>query len=100
MQILIQSPICQTVRLDLSYLYNSILQKHPALNGYEKEIIKSIEMPFTIRRSRHDSTVLLHYSIFEKRLLCSVVKVTEAYSFLITAYPCDSVKKGEVLWQK
>lgn len=100
MQIIIQSPIGMSIRLDLSYLYNTILLKHPALNGYESEIIKSIETPFVIRRSLHDENVLLHYSIFEKRLLCSVIKIAESYSFLITAYPCDSVKKGETLWQK
>ncbi len=100
MQILIQSPIGQTIRLDLHYFYNSILQKHPTLNGHEKDIINSLESPFTIRRSRHDSDVLLYYSIFENRMLCCVVKTTELYSFLITAYPCDSVKIGEVLWQK
>ena len=100
MQILIQSPIGMTIRLDLNYFYNTILHKHPVLNGHEGEIIKSLETPFIIRKSLHDDNVILHYSIFEQRLLCSVIKITESYSFLITSYPCDSVKKGETLWQK
>lgn len=100
MQIIIQSPIDQNIRLDLNYFYNSILLKHPFLTGHEKEIFECLESPFTIRRSRHDDSVTLYYSIFQKRMLCSVVKSTEAYSFLITCYPCDSVKKGEILWQK
>lgn len=100
MQIYIQSPQGHTIRLDLQYFYNSILIKHPMLNGYENEIIKSQEGPFTIRRSSRDPEVLLHYSIFQNRMLCSVIKITDTYSFLITSYPCDSVKQGEILWQK
>ena len=100
MQMLIQSPINQTIRLDLHYFYNSILQKHPVLEGNEEMIIRSLESPFTIRRSRQDSNVLLYYGLFQNRMLCSVVKITQDYCFLITSYPCDSVKKGEILWQK
>lgn len=100
MQILIQSPIGHSIRLDLHYFYNSILQKHPVSSGQEEEIIKSLEFPFTIRRSNRDRTVSLYYSIYMNRMLCSVVKTNEQYSFLITSYPCDRVKIGEVLWQK
>jgi len=100
MQLIIQSPIDKNIRLDFNYFYNYILQKHPTLSGKEKEIIRSIEDPFTVRRSIKDPDVFLYYAIYEDRLLCSVVKSNDFYSFLITVYPCDTVKIGEVLWQK
>ncbi len=100
MQIIIQSPIDPNIRFDFNYFYNSILVKHPFLIGHEREIINCLESPFTIRRSRHDQNVTLYYSIFQTRMLCSVVKTTTQYSFLITCYPCDSVKNGEILWLK
>jgi len=100
MQIYIQTPIGHTIRLDFVYFYKSIILKHPVLLGEEREIIRSIESPFTIRRSSRDPSVVLHYCIFKTRMLCSVIKITETYCFLITSYPCDSVKQGEILWQK
>ena len=68
--------------------------------GFEKDIIRSIQSPFTVRKSTKDHNVLLFYAIFQNRMICSVIKQTPEYSFLITTYPCDSVKKGEILWQK
>ncbi len=34
------------------------------------------------------------------RLYCVVVKHTEKEGFLITAYPVDKVKEGEIVWTK
>jgi len=34
------------------------------------------------------------------KLLCVVVKVKENDFFVVTVYFTDSVKKGEVLWEK
>ena len=100
MQMIINTPMNYSVRLDLDYFYKSILIKHPALRGFEKDIIHSIQSPFTIRRSTKDPNVFLFYAIFQNRMICSVIKQTPQYCFLITTYPCDSVKKGEILWQK
>lgn len=40
-----------------------------------------------------------YYKRFDK-LYCVVVKQLEQEGFLITAYPTDKAKEGEVVWKK
>jgi len=43
--------------------------------------------------------VFLYYKQSDK-LYCVVVKHTGKEGFLITAYPVDKVKEGEIVWTK
>ena len=42
--------------------------------------------------------VLLFYRRHEKRWLCVVVRVSVGNAFLVTAYPTDALKAGEIVW--
>jgi hypothetical protein len=79
-----------------------VTQKHPVLAGQEELIKDTLLDPDEIRRSKSDETVYLFYrSIKEKRWACAVVKSQYGdVNFLITAYPTDAVKEGEVIWTK
>ena len=70
-----------------------------------KKIALTLLYPDRIIRSRTDDEVELHYRFFEttpvtRKHLCFVVKATDADSFIITVYFTDTVKKGDVLWEK
>ncbi len=58
-----------------------------------------LEHPDVIRQSRTDKDVFLYYKQSDK-LYCVVVRHVEAEGFLITAYPTDKVKEGDVIWTK
>ncbi|MDP3259101.1 MAG: hypothetical protein Q8M34_00750 [Thermodesulfovibrionales bacterium] len=66
----------------------------------KEDIVKFVlQMPDEIRQSKMDKEVFLYYKQFD-RLYCVVVKHTEKEGFLITAYPVDKVKEGEIVWTK
>ena len=48
---------------------------------------------------RTDKDVFLYYKQSDK-LYCVVVRHAGAEGFLITAYPTDKVKEGDVIWTK
>ena len=61
--------------------------------------------PDIIVRSRTDTEVELFYRLYDitpvtKKYLCVVVKVLVRDLFIITAYFTDTIKKGEMLWEK
>ncbi|MDJ0550184.1 MAG: DUF4258 domain-containing protein, partial [Microcystis sp. M49637_WE12] len=35
-----------------------------------------------------------------KRWLCAIIRKLNGDGFLITTYPTDAIKEGEILWQK
>lgn len=60
--------------------------------------------PDVIIRSRTDPDVELFYKYYEvtpvdEKYLCIVVKVVHE-PFIITAYFTDTIKRGEILWEK
>ena len=55
--------------------------------------------PDMIRKSKIDDNVFLYYKQQDK-LYCVVVRHEGQEGFLITAYPTDKVKEGEILWIK
>lgn len=77
-------------------------QKHPALAGQHELIKDTLSDPDEIRRSKSDESVYLFYKVIrQKRWACAVVKNLDPEpSFLITAYPTDAIKEGEVIWTK
>jgi hypothetical protein len=57
--------------------------------------------PDEVRQSRSDSEVFLFYKIErERRWVCAVAKRLNGDGFLITAYPADAIKEGELVWPK
>jgi len=76
--------------------WETILAKHPVLDGGQADVMNAISSPSEIRESRWDPLVWLCYGSFQGRLLCVVVR--PGAGLLITAYPTDAVKQGDVVW--
>jgi hypothetical protein len=72
--------------------------KHPILEDRQDEVIATLAAPREVRRSTKDPMVLLFYGAVAPRFLCVVVRQENGEGFLITAYPTDSLKKGEIVW--
>src|SRR5215510_8457621 len=72
--------------------------KHPVLDDRLEDVIATLSDPMEVRRSTKDPAVLLFYRKADPPLLCVVIRQENGEGFLITAYPTDSLKKGEILW--
>lgn len=76
----------------------NILIKHPVLTNREADVQLAISDPDEVRRSNHDARVALCYRKDGDRLLCAVIRPDSG--ILVTAYPADKVKEGELLWTR
>jgi hypothetical protein len=79
--------------------------QHPEMAGQLDRIVNTLTEPDKVIRSRTDASVELFYKYYastpvSRKFLCIVVKKSTDDNFSITAYYTDSVKKGEVLWEK
>ena len=93
------TPLGFSVRTTADY-WALIEAKHPKLRGRLSDVAQVLHAPEEIRRSQHDLAVYLFYRTDQRRYLCAVVKRMNGEGFLITAYPCDKIKEGEVIWPK
>ncbi len=96
----VATPLGFTVHCTRTYWEFIVERKHPVLRGCEKEIERVLADPDEVRRSRRDSAVLLFYRGGDPRWLCAVARRENEAGFLITAYPTDAIKAGEVIWTR
>lgn len=97
----ILTPLGFKVRTTLTYWNVIINIKHPVMTGRENEVKEVLRIPNQIRRSRNDSDVYMFYKYQDsKRWICAVVKKLNGEGFLITTYPTDSIKEGEIIWSE
>ncbi len=78
---------------------------HPEMFGQLDKIQDALANPEIVVRSRTDPKVELfyrHYNItpVTEKYLCVTVKVLVGDLFIITAYFTDTIKRGEILWEK
>jgi len=78
---------------------------HPEMWGQMDRVREALLDPDIVVRSRADLNVELYYCHYEntpvtEKYLCVVVKAANGDLFVITAYFTDTVKRGEVLWEK
>lgn len=78
---------------------------HPEMKEQKSRIAETLREPDQVRRSRSDQRVELFYKLYPQtpvttKYLCVVVKALPGDYFIITAYYTDTVKKGEILWEK
>ena len=92
-----KTPLGVVVRTTKVYWSYLIEKKHPQMEGKEKVVIETLSKPKEIRRSIIDNNVYLYYKQFD-RLYCVVAKHQGSEGFLVTAYPTDKVKEGEIIW--
>lgn len=79
--------------------------QHPEMSGQLDRISETIRFPDRVVRSKTDSTVEFFYKHYQttpvtEKFLCIVIKAAEDDHFIVTAYHTDSLKKGELLWEK
>lgn len=96
----VTTPLGFTVRCTRTYWEFVVMHKHPVLRGREREVQETLANPDEVRRSRKDWNVLLFYRGAAPRWLCAVARRGEGSGFLITAYPTDAIKIGEVIWTR
>lgn len=73
--------------------------------GQVDKISETLLLPHKIIKSRTDPEVELFYSYYDStsiggKYLCVVVKSTTEDLFILTAYFTDTIKRGDVLWEK
>lgn len=78
---------------------------HPEMAGQLDRISETLAVPDIIVRSRTDTLVELFYkqyisTLVSTKFLCVVVKTSKDNNFIITAYYTDTVKRGDILWEK
>jgi hypothetical protein len=63
-------------------------------------VMDVLKDPDEIRESSFDPSVFLYYRRVD-RLYCVIARhQTSSEGFLVTAYPVDKVKEGNVIWKK
>jgi hypothetical protein len=97
--ITVKTPLNVEVRTTVSYWEYLIAVKHPIMKGKEDIVRDILHFPDVIRQSRTDRDVFLYYKQSDK-LYCVVVRHAGTEGFLITVYPTDKVKEGDVIWTK
>ena len=95
----ITTPLRVKIRTTKQYWDYLINIKHKVMEGKKKIVKEVLFDPDEIRKSRTDKDVFLYYKKIDK-LYCVVTKHEGEEGFLITAYPTDKVKEGEVIWIK
>ena len=75
------------------------------MSGQLDKISETIISPDRVVRSKTDGSVELYYKHYQstpvtEKFLCVVVKTTGDDHFIVTAYFTDSIKGGELLWEK
>ncbi|NVM04880.1 MAG: hypothetical protein HWN67_21345 [Candidatus Helarchaeota archaeon] len=78
---------------------------HPEMKGQIDRVQETLKIPDFVFKSVSDQEVELFYKCYKNTLvtekyLCVVIKVLTDDLFIITAYFTDSIKKGELIWEK
>ena len=78
---------------------------HPEMKDQIDRVQETLKIPDYVFRSISDKEVELFYKAYKntpvtEKYLCVVIKVLTDDLFIITAYFTDSIKKGELLWEK
>lgn len=96
----VTTPLGCLIRTTTDYWQYLIEKKHPYMAGRDNTVIDVLRDPDEIRKSSVDPPVYLYYRRVG-RLYCVVARHrTHSEGFLITAYPADKVKEGEIVWKK
>jgi hypothetical protein len=93
------TPLGFEVRATSVYWELIVSVKHPVMQGEEDVVRATLRSPDQIRRSRRDPDVYLFYKLSRPgRWNCVVARRLNGEGFLVTAYPTDAVKEGDVVW--
>ena len=70
------------------------------MRGRLQDVIDTLVHPDEVRRSVGDPSVMLFHRRVDPRWVCAVAKRSDTEGFLITAYPADKIKQGDIVWTK
>lgn len=94
------TPLGNTIRTTKDYWEYLIEKEHPYMINKEETVVNVLKDPDEIHKSSLDPSVYLYYRMVD-RPYCVVAKhQMKNEGFLITAYPVDKVKEGDVIWKK
>jgi hypothetical protein len=94
----VQTPLGFRVICSKPYWERITTIKHPSMRDRLDDVRKTLAEPDEIRRSVSDPDVLLFHRRVMARWVCAVVKRADDVGYLLTTYPADKVKPGEVVW--
>ncbi len=95
------TPLGFRVRVTRAYWELITTIKHPVMAGRENDVKDALQNPSEVRQSKSDPDVYLFYKPERiGRWVCAVSKRLNGEGFLITAYPTDAIKEGDVVWPK
>ena len=97
----VMTPLGFYVHITSDYWQIIIKIKHPIMAGRIEDVRETLENPDEIRLSKRDSNVYMFYKAKKtQRWICVVAKETEGSGFVITTYPTNAIKEGELIWPK
>lgn len=96
----VATPLGVTVHCTETWWRQIAEVKHPAMNGRFAEVVQALTDPDEIRLSRKAADVLRFHRGERPRWVCVVTRVTGTEGFVVTAYPTDAIKIGDVLWKR
>ncbi|HBR22673.1 MAG TPA: hypothetical protein DD713_08975 [Nitrospiraceae bacterium] len=75
------------------------------MSEQKEKIRETLLTPDRIKKSKHDSEVLLYYRLYEKtpvtkKYLMVAVKVENGVGFILTSFFTDKIKAGETEWKR
>jgi hypothetical protein len=95
------TPLGFHVRVTRAYWELIVTIKHPVMVGRDNDVKDALQNPSEIRQSKSDPAVYLFYKPERiGRWVCAVSKRLNGEGFLITAYPTDAIKEGELVWPR
>ena len=97
---LVLSKLGLRIRTNETYWRKIVTLKHPVMSGKKGLVVKTITNPDIVSRSERDSDVYLYYRKYKKYYICVVVRHENGGGFIISTYPVDKVKKGEIVYEK
>ncbi len=85
--------------------WQHIEDTHPEMRDQFEKIKETLSTPDIVIQSKTDLQVELFFKKYlntpvSEKFLCVVVKFLSNDAFIITAYFTDTIKKGDILWQK
>jgi hypothetical protein len=97
----VPTPLGFRVHITNGYWDLMVNFKHPAMAGRADDVKDTLQNPGEIRQSRSVSDVYLFYKPERiGRWVCAVARRLNGEGFLITAYPTEAVKEGELAWPR
>ena len=97
----VETPLGFRVRTTRRYWDFLITEKHEAMAGRENDVIRVLHDPDEVRLSRTDPLVFVFYWLERpERWLCVLAKRINGEGFIVTAYPADAIKEGEIVWTR